>query len=145
MTLDGPAKLSFTEDVGKRYESWGWQVLHVKDGNTDLAALDAAIAAAKAETGKPSLIIVKTTIGYGSPNKSGKSSSHGSPLGDDEIALTKKALGWTYPEKFFIPDGGAGPLPPGGGEGRRRPRPTGASASRPTAWRTRRWRRSSSG
>ncbi len=103
VTLDGPAKLSFTEDVGKRYESWGWQVLHVANGNTDLAALDAAIAAAKAETGKPSLIVVKTTIGYGSPNKSGKSSAHGSPLGNDEIALTKKALGWTHEEKFFIP------------------------------------------
>lgn len=103
VTLDGPAKLSFTEDVGKRYESWGWQVLEVKDGNTDLAALDAAIAAAKAETGKPTLIIVKTTIGYGSPNKGGKSSSHGSPLGHDEIALTKKALGWTHDEKYFVP------------------------------------------
>lgn len=103
VTLDGPAKLSFTEDVGKRYESWGWQVLEVKDGNTDLAALDAAIAAAKAETGKPTLIIVKTTIGYGSPNKGGKSSSHGSPLGHDEIALTKKALGWTHEEKYFVP------------------------------------------
>ena len=103
VTLDGPAKLSFTEDVGKRYESWGWQVLHVAHGNTDLAALDAAITAAKAETGKPSLIVVKTTIGYGSPNKSGKSSAHGSPLGNDEIALTKKALGWTHEEKFFIP------------------------------------------
>jgi transketolase len=104
VTLDGPAKLSFTEDVAARYASWGWQVLHVADGNTDLAALDAAIARAKAETGKPSLIIVKTTIGYGSPNKQGKSSSHGSPLGHDEIALTKKALGWPYDEKYFIPE-----------------------------------------
>ncbi len=108
VTLDGPAKLSFTEDVGKRYESWGWQVLHVKDGNTDLAALDAAITAARAETGRPTLIVVKTTIGYGSPNKSGKSSSHGSPLGNDEIALTKKALGWTHEEKFFIPEAALG-------------------------------------
>ncbi|MGV3625068.1 MAG: transketolase [Archangium sp.] len=103
VTLDGPAKVSFTEDVGKRYESWGWQVLHVADGNTDLAALDKAISDAKAETGKPTMIIVKTTIGYGSPNKSGKSSSHGSPLGKDEIALTKKALGWHFEEPFFIP------------------------------------------
>ncbi len=104
VTLDGPAKLSFTEDVAKRYESWGWQVLHVQDGNTDLAALDAALTAAKAETGKPTMIVVKTTIGYGSPNKGGKSSSHGSPLGNDEIALTKKALGWNFEEKFFIPE-----------------------------------------
>lgn len=103
VTLDGPAKLSFTEDVGKRYESWGWQVLHVADGNTDLAALDQAITDAKAETSRPTLIVVKTTIGYGSPNKSGKSSSHGSPLGRDEIALTRKALGWAHDEPFFIP------------------------------------------
>lgn len=108
VTLDGPAKLSFTEDVAKRYESWGWQVLHVANGNTDVAALDAAITAAKAETGKPSLIVVKTTIGFGSPNKGGKSSSHGSPLGNDEIALTKKALGWTHEEKFFIPEAALG-------------------------------------
>ncbi len=103
VTLDGPAKLSFTEDVGKRYESWGWQVLHVQDGNNDLAALDKALTDAKAETNKPTMIIVKTTIGYGSPNKSGKSSSHGSPLGKEEIALTKKALGWNYEEPYFIP------------------------------------------
>ncbi len=104
VTLDGPAKLSFTEDVAKRYESWGWQVLHVQDGNTDLSALDAALTAAKAQTGKPTMIVVKTTIGFGSPNKGGKSSSHGSPLGHDEIALTKKALGWNFEEKFFIPE-----------------------------------------
>ncbi len=103
VTLDGPAKLSFTEDVGKRYESWGWQVLQVDDGNSDLPALDAAIAEAKAETGRPTLIIVKTTIGFGSPNKQGKSSSHGSPLGKDEISLTKKALGWPSEEPYFIP------------------------------------------
>ncbi|MCU0696707.1 MAG: transketolase [Myxococcaceae bacterium] len=104
VTLDGPAKLSFTEDVGKRYESWGWQVLHVADGNGDLDAIDAAIRAAKAETGKPTLIVVKTTIGFGSPNKAGKSSSHGSPLGKDEIALTKKALGWDPEKSLWVPD-----------------------------------------
>lgn len=104
VTLDGPAKMAFTEDVGKRYEAYGWQVLHVADGNHDLAAIDAAITAAKAETGKPTLIIVKTTIGFGSPNKSGKSAAHGSPLGNDEIALTKKALGWDPEKKFFIPE-----------------------------------------
>jgi transketolase len=103
VTLDGPAHLSFTEDVGKRYEAYGWQVLHVADGNADLAALDRALTAAKAETQKPTLIVVKTTIGFGSPNKAGKSSSHGSPLGKDEIALTKKALGWPSTEPFFVP------------------------------------------
>jgi transketolase len=104
VTLDGPAHLSFTEDVGKRYESYGWHVQLVKDGNTDLNDLDNAISNAKNETGKPSLVIVKTTIGFGSPNKGGKCTSHGSPLGNDEIALTKKALGWNHEEKFFIPD-----------------------------------------
>jgi transketolase len=103
VTLDGPLALSFNEDVGKRYEAYGWQVLYVKDGNTDLDGIDAAIRAAKAETGKPSLIIVTTTIGFGSPNKAGKSSAHGSPLGEDEIKLTKKALGWDFEQKFFIP------------------------------------------
>jgi transketolase len=103
VTLDGPLSLSFNEDVGKRYESYGWQVLYVKDGNTDLDGIDAAIRAAKAETGKPSMIIITTTIGFGSPNKSGKSSAHGSPLGEDEIKLTKKALGWDPEKKFFIP------------------------------------------
>lgn len=104
VTLDGPASMAFTEDVAKRYEAYGWHVQTVKDGNTDLTAIDAAIAAAKAETGRPSLIVVKTTIGYGSPHKAGKSSAHGSPLGEEEIALTKKALGWNFDEKFFIPD-----------------------------------------
>ncbi|MBL8951229.1 MAG: transketolase [Myxococcaceae bacterium] len=104
VTLDGPANLCFSEDVGKRYESYGWQVLHVKDGNTDLDAIDRAIAAAKADTARPSIIIIKTTIGYGSPNKAGKSSSHGSPLGDAEIAATKKQLGWDPEKKFFVPD-----------------------------------------
>ena len=104
VTLDGPASLSFTEDTGKRFESYGWQVQTVKDGNTDLDGLDEAIRKAKAETTRPSLIIVKTTIGFGSPNKQGKSSSHGSPLGEDEIKLTKKALGWDPEKKFFIPE-----------------------------------------
>ncbi len=94
VTLDGPADLAFSEDVCARYESYGWQVLKVENGDTDVEAMDLAIAAAKAEANKPSLIWVHTTIGYGSPNKAGLCSSHGSPLGDDEIVLTKKALGW---------------------------------------------------
>ena len=105
ISLDGPTSLTFsTEDVGKRYESYGWQVIHVADGDTDLAAIDDAIMQAKADTSRPSMIIVKTTIGYGSPNKAGSASSHGSPLGVDEVALTKKALGWDYPEDFYVPD-----------------------------------------
>ncbi len=103
VTLDGPASLCFSEDVAKRYESYGWHVQTVSDGNADLAGLDAALTKAKAETARPSLIVVKTTIGFGSPNKSGKSSSHGSPLGPDEVALTKKALGWDSEKKFHVP------------------------------------------
>ncbi|MBL9039150.1 MAG: transketolase, partial [Archangium sp.] len=104
VTLDGPANLCFSEDVGARYASYGWHVQTVSDGNTDLAGLDAAISRAKAETGKPSLIIVKTTIGFGSPKKQGTSSAHGSPLGPDEVAATKKALGWDPQAQFLVPD-----------------------------------------
>lgn len=104
ISLDGPTSLTFTEDVKKRYESYGWQVLEVKNADHDLDAIDRSIEDAKKETDKPSLIIFKTTIGYGSPNKAGKSSVHGSPLGPDELALTKKSLGWEHPEPFFIPD-----------------------------------------
>ncbi len=101
ITLDGPTSLTFSgEDLCKRYEAYGWQVLRVEDGDTDLAGIDAAISEAKADTDRPSLIYVHTTIGYGSPNKAGTSSAHGSPLGSDEVALTKKALGCD-PKKFF--------------------------------------------
>ena len=94
VTLDGPASMTFTEDVAKRFDAYGWQVLRVEDGNEDLASIDARIAEAKAETSRPSLIVVRTTIGYGSPGKQGKSKAHGSPLGEEEAALAKKALGW---------------------------------------------------
>jgi transketolase len=100
ISLDGPTALSFSEDVGKRFEAYGWQVQHVADGNTDYDAIDRAITAAKADLSRPSLIIVKTTIAYGSPNKAGTSGAHGSPLGPDEVKLTKKALGFD-PDKFF--------------------------------------------
>ena len=104
ISLDGPTSLAFTENVAKRYESYGFQVITVSNADTDLNAIDQAITSAKAETSKPSLIILKTTIGYGSPNKAGKSSAHGSPLGPDELALTKKSLGWTLTEPFSIPE-----------------------------------------
>ena len=105
VTLDGPASLTFsTEDVGRRYQAYGWHVLHVQDGDTDLEAIDAAIREAKAETKRPSIIVVNTTIGYGSPNKQGSSSAHGSPLGADEIKLTKESLGWDGEEPFYVPE-----------------------------------------
>src|SRR4029078_9479188 len=96
--------LSMSEDVGARYAAYGWHVLHVDNGNTDLEAIDRAIRDAKDETARPTMIIVKTTIGYGSPKKAGTSSAHGSPLGDAEVAATKKALGWDPDKKFFVPD-----------------------------------------
>ncbi len=103
ITLDGPLSLVMSEDVGARYAACGWHVQHVERGDTDLTAIDAAIAAAKAETAKPSIIIIRTTIGYGSPKKAGTSSAHGSPLGDAEVAATKVALGWDPAKKFFVP------------------------------------------
>ena len=103
ISLDGPTDLAFTESVMKRYESCGWQVIRVEDGDTDLDAIDAAIAEAKSDTNRPTLIEIKTTIGFGSPNKAGKSAAHGSPLGHDEIQASKAALGWTETEAFAIP------------------------------------------
>jgi transketolase len=104
VTLDGPTSWTFTEDVGKRFEAYGWQVLHVENGNTDLDAIDAALRTAVGQKEKPTLIRVRTTIGYGSPHKAGTSKAHGSPLGAEEVALTKKALGWEWPDAFHVPD-----------------------------------------
>jgi transketolase len=105
VTLDGPASLTFTtEDVGKRYEAYGWHVQRVEDGDHDVEAIDRAIGEAKATSDRPSLIIVRTTIGYGSPHKAGKAAAHGSPLGAEEVALTKKALGWDPERAFYVPE-----------------------------------------
>ena len=104
ISLDGSTDMAFTEDVGRRFEAYGWQVLRVEDGNTDLDAIEAAIKAAQADTGRPSLIMVTTTIGYGSPNKANSAKSHGSPLGADEVALTKKNLGWPQEPAFLVPE-----------------------------------------
>lgn len=102
ITIDGSTDLAYTEDATGRFESYGWQVLDVEDGN-DVEAIDAAIQEAKGDTERPTLIRVRTIIGYGSPNKEGTASSHGSPLGDDEIALTRARLGWTASESFHVP------------------------------------------
>jgi transketolase len=104
ISLDGPTELTFTEDVARRFESYGWQILRVEKGDTDYEAIDKAIAAAKADLSRPSLILVRTTIGYGSPNKAGSEDAHGSPLGPEETKLTKKALGWDPDKTFFIPE-----------------------------------------
>lgn len=102
ITIDGGTDISFTEDVLARFEAYGWHTSRVTDGN-DVEAIDAAIEEAKNETTRPSLISVRTVIGFGSPNKAGLSKSHGSPLGDDEIAITKSAIGWEHTEPFTVP------------------------------------------
>jgi transketolase len=102
ISLDGPTDLSFTEDVYKRFEAYHWHVQRVADGN-DLAGIEAAIEAAKAETGRPSLIAVRTVIGYGSP-KAGTSKSHGEPLGAADVVASKKFFGFPEDKSFYIPD-----------------------------------------
>jgi transketolase len=104
ISLDGPTSLSFTEDVAKRYEAYGWHVQRVVKGDTDLDGIDKAIAAARAETGRPSLILVRTTIGFGAPHKAGSQHAHGAPLGPEEVAGTKKALGFDPDQHFVVPD-----------------------------------------
>jgi transketolase len=103
ISIDGDTEVSFTEDVGKRFEAYGWQVLVVPDGDTNIAAIAAAIKTAKAETTRPTMIKVRTTIGYGSPNRQGTAGIHGAALGTEEIKLTREALNWTY-EPFVVPD-----------------------------------------
>ena len=103
VSLDGPTSQAFTEDVLKRYEAYGWQVLRVENGNTDLDAIDAAIRTAVGQEERPTIIAVRTTIGYGSPHKAGTSAAHGSPLGTEEVALTKKDLGWEWTDAFHEP------------------------------------------
>ncbi|HEY9735322.1 MAG TPA: transketolase [Trichocoleus sp.] len=103
ISIDGSTDISFTEDVSKRFEAYGWHVLHVENGNTDLDAIAKAIEEAKSVTDKPSMIKVTTTIGYGSPNKQNTAGVHGAALGTDEIKLTRENLGWSYGE-FEVPD-----------------------------------------
>lgn len=103
ISIEGSTELAFTEDIGKRFEAYGWQVLRVADGN-DVEAIAGALAAARAETERPSLIMVRTRIGYGSPNKEGSAAAHGSPLGADEARRTKAAYGWPEDQNFYIPD-----------------------------------------
>jgi len=103
ITLAGETKLIFTEDVGQRFQAYGWHVQRVEDGN-DLGAISEAIQAARDETARPSLIMVRTHIGYGSPHKQDSFEAHGSPLGPEEVMATKKNLGWPLEPKFHIPE-----------------------------------------
>jgi len=102
ITIDGRTDIAFTEDVAARFRAYGWHVETVED-ETDLDALDAAVTAGQEATDRPTLIVTYTTIGYGSPNKADSSAAHGAPLGADEVAKTREALGWDYPP-FHVPD-----------------------------------------
>jgi transketolase len=103
VTLSAGTDLTFTEDRARRFESYGWHVQSVADGN-HLAAIDSALREARNETERPSLILIRTHIGYGSPNKQDSFESHGSPLGADEVRLTKQNLGWPLEPQFLIPE-----------------------------------------
>jgi transketolase len=103
ITIDGSTDLAYSDDVARRFDGYGWHVHRVDDVN-DLAVLESAIAACKAETDRPSLVIVKTHIGYGSPNRQDSAKAHGEALGAEEVDLTKKNLGWPTLEKFWVPE-----------------------------------------
>ncbi len=103
ISIEGSTHLAFTEDRGARFEAYGWFVQRLPDGN-DLEAIDAAIRAAQAETERPSIIMIRTHIGYGSPNKQDTAEAHGSALGEEEVKLTKENLGWPQEPKFYIPE-----------------------------------------
>ncbi len=103
VTLAAGTDISFTEDRAARFDAYGWHTVAVADGN-DLAAIDTALRAARAEIARPSLILVRTQLGYGSPNKGGSFQAHGSPLGVDEVRLTKENLGWPTEPPFLIPE-----------------------------------------
>lgn len=102
ISLAGSTSITFTEDVGRRFEAYGWHVQRVGDGN-DLDALEAALKAARGESARPSIILVRTHIGYGSPHKQDTFEAHGSPLGPDELIASKKNLGWPTEPPFLIP------------------------------------------
>ncbi len=102
ITIDGSTSLSCSDDAAARFGAYGWQVLHIADVN-NLDAIDDAIAEAKADTTRPTLIITRTHIGFGSPHKQDTAKAHGEPLGVEEIALTKAVYGWEYPDAFHVP------------------------------------------
>ena len=104
ITIDGSTDLTFTDDTARRFEAYGWQVLHLADVN-DLDAIDAVVAEAKADATRPTMVVTRTHIGFGSPKKQDTSAAHGEPLGADEIVETKRALGWAKPEEsFYVPE-----------------------------------------
>jgi transketolase len=102
ISIEGDTSITFTEDVGQRFRAYGWQVIGPIDG-MDIALVDSAIRMAQAEKERPSLIIGRTIIGYGSPSKAGTGLAHGEPLGEEEVCLAKEKLGWPYKEPFTVP------------------------------------------
>ena len=104
ITIEGDTNLTFSEDVGKRFEAYQWHVQDVGDKANDLDALADAFTIAREEETRPSLVIVRTHIGYGSPNRQDSAKAHGEPLGEDEVKLTKKAYGWPEDETFLVPE-----------------------------------------
>src|SRR6266571_911825 len=103
ITIDGKTDLTFSDDTAQRFEAYGWHVQRVADGN-DVGALDAALSAARRAADRPSLVIVRTHIAYGSPHKQDTPEAHGSPLGEEEVKLTKQRLGWPSLEPFHVPE-----------------------------------------
>jgi len=103
ISIEGPTELAFTESRGRRFEAYGWFVQEVAEGN-DLEAIDRALHAAQAQKERPSLVIVRTHIAYGSPNRQDTAEAHGSPLGVEEVKLTKQNLGWPLEPAFYIPE-----------------------------------------
>jgi transketolase len=103
ISIDGEVDGWFTDNTPKRFEAYGWQVVGPVDGH-DEKAIQKALDEAKSNSEKPALIVCKTTIGFGSPNKGGKEESHGAPLGDEECALVRKELGWEHEELFYVPE-----------------------------------------
>lgn len=103
ITIEGSTELAFCEQVGKRFEAYGWHVLSVADAN-DLEEVSRTVETARAERDHPSLVIVRSVIGFGAPSKQGTAAAHGAPLGADEVRAAKENLGWAYPEPFTIPE-----------------------------------------
>ena len=104
ITIEGSTAITFTEDVAARFIAYGWNVLHVHDAN-DIQRIEDALATFRRTKGRPTLVIVDSHIGYGSPNKQDTSAAHGEPLGDDEVRLVKRAYGWPEEAKFLVPEG----------------------------------------
>ncbi|MBE5816898.1 MAG: transketolase [Clostridiales bacterium] len=103
ITIEGNTDIAFTEDVAKRYEAYGWQVINVEDAN-NMEEVENALNLAKSDLEHPSIIVMKSIIGYGCPARQGTAKVHGEPLGDDNIAATKEFLGWEWSEPFYVPD-----------------------------------------